>query len=218
MPETVTLPHSGHGSLPPINEDPFQWDGDGDGPGPNERGSSRKTSIVGLIVMMCASVMTFAALASALVVRRGIGNDWVRMPLPSILWPNTFTLLASSVVLDIARRLLNHGKRVAFNWVWCAGTLLGSFFLAGQILAWSQLHAAGYFIAKNPSNSFFYIMTWTHAAHAIGGLAALIWVAVMAARFRLGPRRRTVMVVSLVFWHFLDIIWVLLMWLLVNYG
>jgi cytochrome c oxidase subunit III len=218
MPQTLTVQQPGHGSPPPIDEDPFRWDGDGDGGGPNERGASRKTSLIGLIVMMCASVMTFAALASALVVRRGIGNDWSKMPLPWILWPNTATLLVSSVVLDIARRLLKRGKRVAFNWVWCAGTLLGSCFLAGQIIAWRQLHAEGYFIAANPSNSFFYIMTWTHAAHAIGGLIALIWVAVTAVRFRLGPRPRTAMVVSLVFWHFLDILWLLLMWLLVNYG
>ena len=218
MPQTVSAPHAGRGSLPPIDEDPFRWDGDGDGNSPNERGASRKTSLIGLVVMMSASVMTFAALASALVVRRGLGNDWSKMPLPWILWPNTALLLSSSVVLDVARRLLNRGKRVAFNWVWCAGTLLGCGFLAGQIIAWRQLNASGYFVAGNPSNSFFYILTWTHAAHAIGGLLALIWVAAMALRFRFGPRRRTVMVVSLVFWHFLDVLWVLLMLLFVYYG
>lgn len=218
MPETLTVQQPGSGSPPPIDQDPFRWDGDGDGTGPNERGASRKTSMIGLIVMMCASVMTFAALASAMVVRRGIGNDWSNMPLPWVLWPNTVTLLVSSAVLDSARRLLNRGKRVAFNWAWCAGTMLGACFLAGQIVAWSQLHAQGHFIAANPSNSFFYVMTWTHAAHAIGGLSALLWVAVAALRFRFGPRQRTIMVVSLVFWHFLDVIWVLLMWLLVNYG
>ncbi|MCU1257609.1 MAG: cytochrome c oxidase, subunit [Bryobacterales bacterium] len=218
MPETLTTTQAGHGSLPPIDEDPFRWDGDGDGNGPNERGASRKTSLIGLVVMMCASVMTFAALASALVVRRGMGNDWSKMPLPWILWPNTAALLVSSVVLDVARRLLNHGKRMAFNWVWSAGTLLGSCFLAGQIIAWRELNARGYFVAANPSNGFFYIMTWTHAAHAIGGLIALIWVAVMALRFRFGPSRRTFMLVSLVFWHFLDVLWVLLMLLFVYYG
>jgi cytochrome c oxidase subunit 3 len=216
--DTLEIQRTGDGSRPPIDEDPFRWDGDGDGGGPNERGASRRTSLIGLVVMMCASVMTFAALASALVVRRGMGNDWTKMPLPWILWPNTAALLISSVVLDTARRLLNRGKRVAFNWVWCAGTLLGACFLAGQIIAWRQLNAEGYFVAGNPSNGFFYIMTWTHAAHAIGGLLALIWVAVMAFRFRFGPRRRTVMVVSLVFWHFLDVLWVLLMLLFVYYG
>jgi cytochrome c oxidase subunit 3 len=214
MSRAVISTQTGQGGLPPIDDEDFRWDGDGDGPNPNERGASRRTSMIGLVVMMTASVMTFAALVSALIIRKGLGNDWSKMPLPWILWPNTGVLLLSSVVLDTARRLLHRGKRVAFNWVWCAGTLLGAGFLAGQIVAWRQIR----FVASNISNGFFYILTWTHAAHAIGGLLALIWVAVMALRFRLGPSKRTVVDVSTVFWHFLDVLWIMLMFLFVYAG
>ncbi len=218
MPTTITGARTDRGGLPPIDDDSFRWGGDGDNENPNPRGATHKTSMIGLVVMMSASVMTFAALASALVIRRGMGHDWLKMPLPSILWPNTALLLVSSVFLDVARRLLRRGKRVAFNWLWCIGTLLGTGFLVGQILAWRQLHQAGLFVAGNPSNGFFYILTWTHAAHAIGGLLAIMWVAWMALRFRLGPRKRTVVDVSAVFWHFLDVLWLMLMWLFVYYG
>lgn len=205
------------GGLPPIDEQPFDWGGDGDGGNPNERGSSRKTSMVGLIVMMSASVMTFAALASALVIRRGMGHDWSKMPLPWVLWPNTIILLTSSVVLDIARRQLKGNKRVAFTWFWLAGTVLGTLFLVGQTAAWIDMYQHGFFVASNPSNGFFYILTLTHAAHAIAGLGALIYVAVMALRFRLGPRKRTVVALSIVFWHFLDVLWLMLMFMFVYY-
>jgi cytochrome c oxidase subunit 3 len=205
------------GGQPPINEGPLPWEGDGDGGNFNERGASRKTSMIGLVVMMSASVMTFAALASALIIRRGMGHDWVKMPLPWILWPNTAVLFASSIVLDTARRLLRGGKRRAFNWLWCAGTLLGAIFLIGQSLAWSEMHKRGMFVASNPSNGFFYALTFTHAAHAIAGLAALIYVMVMALRFRLGPRKRTVVDVSTVFWHFLDVLWLMLMLMFIYY-
>jgi cytochrome c oxidase subunit 3 len=173
--------------------------------------------MVGLVVMMSASVMTFAALASALIISRGLRNDWHKMPLPWILWPNTGILLLSSVVLDSARRLLNRGKRVLFNWLWCLGTLLGAAFLAGQCMAWNELHATGRSLNSNISNGFFYILTWTHAAHAIAGLIALTYVAVMALRFRLGPRKRTVVDVSTMFWHFLDVLWIFLMLMFVYY-
>jgi cytochrome c oxidase subunit 3 len=213
-----TLTETGRGGLPPIDEGPYGWGGDPGGGGENPNpGAARKTSLIGLYVMMCASVMTFAALASAVVVRRGLGNDWTSMPLPWILWPNTAVLLASSVFLDIARRLLRRSHRVAFNWLWSIGTLLGAGFLAGQIYAWRQLHQAGVFLEKKPSHAFFYVLTWTHAAHAIVGLAALIFVTVVALRFRLGPRRRTLVDVSTVFWHFLDVLWLLLMWMFVHY-
>jgi cytochrome c oxidase subunit 3 len=173
--------------------------------------------MVGLVVMMSASVMTFAALASALIIRRGIGNDWHKMPLPWILWPNTGVLLLSSVVLDSARRILRHNRRVLFNWLWCFGTALGAAFLAGQILAWRELSATGRFLASNASNGFFYILTWTHAAHAIAGLIALVYVAIMALRFRLGPGKRTAVDVSTMFWHFLDVLWLGLMAMFVYY-
>lgn len=205
------------GGVPPIDEEPFSWEGDGDGGNSNERGASRKTSMIGLVVMMSASVMTFAALASALIIRRGMGHDWVKMPLPWILWPNTAILIASSVVLDTARRLLRRGKRRAFNWFWGVGTAFGLLFLVGQSLAWTGMHQRRMFMASNPANAFFYALTWTHAAHAVAGLAALIYVMVMAARFRLGPRKRTVVAVSTVFWHFLDVMWLMLMLLFIYY-
>jgi cytochrome c oxidase subunit 3 len=166
---------------------------------------------------MSASVMTFAALASALIIRRGLGNDWHKMPLPWILWPNTGVLLFSSVILDTARRILRRGKRVLFNWLWCFGTVLGVAFLAGQSIAWRELQSTGRLLASNASNGFFYILTWTHAAHAIAGLIALAYVAVMALRFRLGPRKRTVVDVSTMFWHFLDVLWIFLMLMFLYY-
>ncbi len=219
MPRSISTTQTDRGGLPPIDEEPFNWEGDGDGSGGNfhQRGASRKTSMIGLAVMMSASVMTFAALAAALIVRRGMGHDWVKMPLPWILWPNTAILILSSVVLDIARRLLKRGNRVAFNWLWMIGTLLGAAFLVGQTLAWTELHSRQVFLASNPSNGFFYALTWTHAAHAVAGLLALIYVATMALRYRLGPRKRTIVEVSTMFWHFLDVMWILLMLMFIYY-
>ena len=51
--------------------------------------------------------------------------------------------------------------------------------------------------------------------HAIAGLLALIYVAIQAFRFSLGPAKRTAVTVSIVFWHFLDVLWLILMTLFV---
>ena len=51
-----------------------------------------------------AITMTFAALTSALIVRKGSSLDWQSFTLPSILYLNTALLLSSSVTLEIARR------------------------------------------------------------------------------------------------------------------
>ncbi len=201
---------------PPVT--PTDFGGGGGGENSGDRGGSRKASLTGLFVLMAASVMTFASLFSALVVRRGLSNDWTKFPFPPILWTNTVVLLASSVVLDLARRSLKGGRRRAFNYLWWVGTLLGAGFLAGQIIAWRQLNFEGVYLAGNPSSSFFYVLTWAHAAHAVGGLAALIYVGVQALRYRLGPAKRTAVEVSTYFWHFLAVLWLGLMAIFLFWG
>jgi cytochrome c oxidase subunit III len=192
------------GGLPPVAGD-F-----GGGGGPGGRGASRRASLTGLMVLIAASVMVFAAFTSAYVVRRGLSTDWVSLPLPGILWANTAVLLASSVVLELARRELKNGNRNWFNRAWTAGSLLGALFLIGQYAAWRQLSQAGFYISTNPSSSFFYVLTATHAVHLIGGMAALLYVDLQAVRLQLGPGKRTAVEVSALFWHFLAIVWVYL--------
>ncbi len=193
------------------------WEGGGGG-GFDGRGAFRRASFTGLFVMLAASTMLFAAFTSAMVVRRGLSDDWASMAKPPILLLNTAILLASSLALDLARRALKSRNRARFNGWWTAGTTLGLLFLCGQALAWSQLNAAGVFISSNPSSSFFYVLTFAHAIHLLGGVTALLYVDVQAWRLRLGPAKRTVIDISAIFWHFLDGLWLYLMVLFYVWG
>src|ERR1017187_1681698 len=197
---------------------PPRGGGYGGGGGPDGRGASRRASMTGLMVLLAATTMAFAAFTSAFVVRRGISNDWVALPLPRIVWVNTAVLLASSLLLELARRSLKSGRRTAFNRYWTAGTVLRALLLLGQAFAWRQLNAAGIFVATNPSSSFFYLLTAAHGLHIVGGLSALMYVDVQALRLRLGPGKRTAVDVSAVFWHFVDGLWLYLMALFLVWG
>jgi len=162
--------------------------------------------------------MIFAAFTSALVVRRGLSDDWVSMPKPAILFVNTAVLLASSVALEIARRTLKLGERSRFNLWWSIGTGLGLLFLVGQAMAWRELKIAGIYVASNPSSSFFYVLTASHALHLLGGVTALVYVDIQALRLSLGPAKRTAIDISAIFWHFLDGLWIYLMVLFYVWG
>jgi len=162
--------------------------------------------------------MAFLALTAALLMRRGLSENWVSMHKPPILWLNTGLLLASSAALEWARRKLHTGDRMLFNRWWTVGTGLGILFLVGQALAWRELKEAGVYLASTPSTAFFYILTATHAAHLIGGLTALIYVDVQALQFSLGPAKRTAIDCSAIFWHFLDVLWIYLMVLFYVWG
>lgn len=213
MPGTLT--RSNIGGPPPTVPELPRGGGGGDDRDRPERGSSRNASITGIIVLMCASTMTFAALVSAMVVRRGLNNDWSTVGLPHILWWNTGGLILSSIAIDTGRRMLHKGRRVLFNWLWSAGTLLGMGFLAGQIIAWTQLEQRGFYVSSHPSTAFFYVLTWAHAAHVVGALLAVMYVEFRALRYELGPSRRTLVDVSALFWHFLDVLWLGIMGLFV---
>jgi cytochrome c oxidase subunit 3 len=203
-----------HGPPPP----PEGWGWGGDDPSSDGPGASRRASLLGLYLLIVSSSMVFLSLAAAFLMRRSIATQWVSMAKPPILWLNTALLGVASLFLERARRALKAGGRNGFNRWWTVGTLAGVLFLAGQALAWWQLKQAGFYMAANVSTSFFYILTATHAAHVLGAVAALGYVDFQALRFTLGPAKRTAIDVSAIFWHFLGVLWVLLMVLFYTVG
>jgi len=171
----------------------------------------------GIWVALAAISMSFAALTSALVVRKGGSLDWRHFNLPSILYLNTIVLLASSVTLEISRRRVatfmgGLRDRVSNPARWLYITLsLGLLFVAGQYMAWRQLSAQGLYLATNPSSSFFYVLTAAHALHVLGGLGGLVRVI-----HKLGHAvlRRSTLDATSRYWHFMDILWIYLLLLL----
>src|SRR5438445_4944632 len=123
MASSVTIDKWKGGDQPP-GQGGFR-DGDGSG----GRGASRRASLTGLMVLLAAVVMFFAALTSAFIVRRGLSNDWESTALPSILWLNTAALIASSAALELARRAIRAGRRESFNRLWMIGSAFGLLFL-----------------------------------------------------------------------------------------
>ena len=171
----------------------------------------------GIWVVVYAVSMTFAALTSALIVRKGSSLDWQSFTLPSILYLDTVLLLGSSVTLEIARRRVASfmggvatPKESPARWLYI--TLgLGLLFVTGQYVAWAQLRGQGLYLATNPSSSFFYLLTVAHVLHVLGGLAGLAYVIVRLSQSEL---RRSTLDAASRYWHFVDILWVYLLVLL----
>jgi cytochrome c oxidase subunit III len=177
--------------------------------------SPQRTYVIGMVIAMGAIVMFFIALVSAFVVRKGFPNsDWQSLELPRVLWLNTLILLASSATLAGARKNLVARREDAFRHWWGVTAILGLFFLAGQVIAWRQLAAAGVFLATNPSGSFFYVFTVAHGLHLLAGIAALLTVAIRPSRHL---TRGTATEIVAIYWHFMDALWVGL-FLLLTFG
>lgn len=180
---------------------------------------SSPASRTGIWVALAAITMTFAAFTSAMVVRQGSSTDWQHFTLPRVLYLDTLILLASSGALEVARRRiatyargLASGRSSGLVWLWI--TLgLGLLFIAGQYTAWLQLKAQGWYLATNPSSSFFYLFTAMHGLHVFGGLAGLTLVIWRFSRPVSTLRLSTLSTVSY-YWHFMDVLWIYLLLLL----
>jgi cytochrome c oxidase subunit III len=185
--------------------------GSGDGGDNGASGGSgaipQRVYVTGITIGMGAILMFFMALVSALIVRKGVGNDWRAFDLPRILWLNTLILLASSATIVHSRRRLAKDDRDGFHHWWAVTTVLGLFFLAGQLIAWRQMVTAGLYVATNPSSSFFYVLTAAHGLHLLGGILALLYVGWLRLR-RLTLATATE--VASLYWHFMDGLWVFL--------
>lgn len=201
---------------PPTRRGDSGWGG-GEGFG-RAQARDPETYVTGIWVALASILMFFLALTSSFIVRKGMGQDWQPIELPRVLWATTTLLLLSSVALERARRALATGARAVYSRWWTLTTMLGVFFLCGQIVAWSQLWASGVFLATNPSSSFFYLLTGTHGLHLLGGLIALSYVGARSRRasrtFGTWPAERPAVTATSIYWHFLGVLWVLLFLLL----
>ncbi|MGA8102061.1 MAG: cytochrome c oxidase subunit 3, partial [Candidatus Acidiferrales bacterium] len=181
----------------PANTPPRRGGGDSGG-GAHE--VPQRTYVTGMTIALAGILMFFMALASALIVRKGMANDWQNLTAPKILYLNTLILLISSFTLLRSRRNLAHGNLDSFRYWWNITTLLGVFFLAGQLIAWRQLARAGVYLGTSPNSSFFYVFTAAHGIHLLGGVLALIGVALRPTQ---KLTRSTVTEVISMYWHFM---------------
>src|SRR5215467_12496596 len=76
-------------------------------------GHSRRVYRTGMYLVLVGVTTLFVAFTSAYIVRKGMGDDWVPLTLPRLIWWNTAMLLLSSFTMEQTRRTLNAGLRAA---------------------------------------------------------------------------------------------------------
>ena len=178
--------------------------------------SSLPPAKIGLGVFLAVVGSLFALFISAYSMRMNL-VDWRTLPVPALLWFNTGVLVLSSMALQgahmAARRNDIDGVIVGL----CVGGASAVTFLIGQLLAWRQLSGAGYFLASNPANSFFYLITAAHGLHLMGGLVALGRATAKVLRGAEASQIRLSVDLCTIYWHFLLVVWLVLLGLLTGW-
>jgi cytochrome c oxidase subunit 3 len=177
-------------------------------------GSSLPPAKIGLLILLAVITSLFGLFISAYWMRMGHSHgagDWTSLAVPRLLWLNTGLLVLSSAGMQWASTAARRGQPDRLKVALIAGGVLTWAFLAGQLMAWRQLSASGYFAATNPAVAFFYLLTAVHGLHLLGGL--FVWGKTVARMARPGTElldlRLSVELCS-VYWHYLLLVWLVL--------
>ncbi len=164
-----------------------------------------------LWVGISSIIMMFGAMTSAYVVRRAMGN-WLDFKLPDIFWLSTVVIILSSATLHFSLQAFKKGREKTYKTLLLTTFALALLFVILQYRGWVAMDAIGATFTANPSSSFVFVISGLHAAHVLGGVAALVTALIYAyvLPFRPTARRRLRFELVAQYWHFVDILWIYL--------
>jgi cytochrome c oxidase subunit III len=121
----------------------------------------------------------------------------------------TICLLSSSLTIHYAGKFLQKGERGGFLSLWSLTILLGGLFLFGTGQEWHRLiYEHGLTISTNLFGTTYYSLVGLHAFHVTAGMIMLVMVAIFAFAGRIGREQSHRVEVLSLYWHFVDVVWV----------
>ena len=171
---------------------------------------SRKMAFWAFIGSEC---LLFGSLISTYLIYKGksvVGpypHDILNIPFTSV---STFDLLMSSLMMVLALAAVQRGD---LKWakIWLFATaFLGILFLGGQVYEFSSFVREGLTLQTNLFGCTFFVLTGTHGAHVTVGVLWLLTLWVRALQGKLGPAQAVTVEISGLYWHFVDVVWIVI--------
>ncbi|MBF6559793.1 MAG: cytochrome c oxidase subunit I [Candidatus Binataceae bacterium] len=170
---------------------------------------NRKLGIWGFIGSEC---VFFASLISTYMVykSRSLGApdaSILNIPLTSF---STFILLMSSLLMVLALAGYQRNDRFWGNF-WLLGTaFFGLIFLGGQVFEFHEFWSKGMLYNTNLFSQCFYTLVGFHGFHVFIGVVWLVVMAIAGMRGKIGSSRALSIELVGLYWHFVDIVWVVI--------
>ena len=165
-------------------------------------------------IFLASECMLFGALITTYVLYRGRPGQ--PPPHPSEIFDipytsvSSFVLLTSSLTMVLA---LSAAQERDFGRMrlWLITTaLLGMTFVAGQVYEFTAFYREGLGFTTSLFGSSFYTLTGFHGVHVSVGIIMLISLVVITLRGRIDGNRSEVIDIVGLYWHFVDIVWIVI--------
>jgi heme/copper-type cytochrome/quinol oxidase subunit 3 len=158
--------------------------------------------------------LLFGGLISTFLIYRNKGvvlgprvADLYDIPFTSV---SSFVLLMSSLTMVLALAAIQRGDhRRLRTWLLTTG-LLGTVFIAGQVYEFTAFVHEGLGFTTNLQSSAFFTLTGFHGVHVSIGIMLLLSLFVMSVRGKLPTERSETVEIIGLYWHFVDVVWILI--------
>ena len=184
---------------------------------------SRKLAIWTFIGSEC---MFFATLISNYLVNKGkslVGplahEPWTDPATGQVMEPiieiplvtfGTALLLFSSLFIVLALNGAQRGNRKMLLG-WLAATLVcGMFFVGMQVYEFTHFAHKGLTLSRNMFGASFYVLTGFHGTHVTIGVIWLLTMFILALRGKITPQKAVNLEIAALYWHFVDVVWIVI--------
>jgi cytochrome c oxidase subunit 3 len=190
--------------------------------------------VLGMLLFITSEVMFFAGLFAAYfsiranyteTINGAVVHHWPPQALEDILnpfrlftpegylnvvLPATIMLVISSFTCQFAVNAIKNDNRTAFIRNMSVTLVLGIAFLVLQLFDYSVLIREGLTISNTTFGTTYYTLTGFHFAHVFGGVLMLGVVLYRGMAGQFSGKHHDMVEASSLYWHFVDIVWVLL--------
>lgn len=165
-------------------------------------------------IFLASECLFFASLISTYLIFQG---ESIRGLLPAevldipVTSASTFVLLMSSVTMVLAVHGAQHGSKLMMKLSLLATILLGLVFLGFQVYEFRTFVHEGLTLSSNQFGSSFFLLTGFHGTHVGIGVLYLASLLIGSTRRNgLGSDAGTHMEIAGLYWHFVDIVWIII--------
>jgi cytochrome c oxidase subunit 3 len=183
--------------------------------GPPEANQSSRIDrqTLGILLFIVSEVMLFGSFFAAYFFLRVVANvepwppEGLELP-KAVAGVNTAILISSSFTVHWALESIRRGNRRGLIMGLAATWLLGATFLFIQM---NEYWHIGFSARDSSFGSIFYALTGLHGAHVTVGLGLLAAANIRAWRGHFGskPKEHLGVEVSGIYWHFVDVMWII---------
>lgn len=175
----------------------------------------RAAGLIGMILFLASLTMLFVAglLGYVLIRLNGAQAPTLgTLTMPAGLWVSSLLIIISSATIQGSLQAVRHEHQHHFRRLLIITLLLTAGFLAIQIpCLWALL--ADHFTMSQTGMRLYgmvFFMIIVHAAHVLGGVIPLCVITANALRGRYDHEHHQPVRYTVMYWHFLDVVWIVL--------